>query len=109
MKKKSIPTIDKVIGIAAFTFFGYIVCMVIAEEGWKAGLLIIGKIMGLALASTLVLMIVVGLVTWAILVYRRNRRCREIEREVFGQQILENPRKKKGIDMSCEGPNKFAR
>jgi hypothetical protein len=109
MKKKSISTLDKIIGIAALTFFGYIVFLAVSEEGWKAGLLVIGKILGMALASTFVLMIVVGLATWAILAYKRNQRCKAIEREVFSQSVLEHPNKKKGIDMSCPGPNKFAR
>lgn len=109
MKKKSISTLDKIIGIAALIFFGYIVFLAVSEEGLKAGLLVIGKILGMALASTFVLMIVVGLATWAILAYKRNQRCKAIEREVFTQSIIENPNKKKGVRMDIQGPNKFAR
>lgn len=83
--------------------------MAIYEEGWKDGGLILLKIFGAALAATLIGMILVSLIMWAFFTYKRYRRVREIERDVFTQRVLEHPNKKEGVDMTCPGPNKFAR
>lgn len=109
MKTKTFTMFDKIAGIAALTFFMYITFLAVDAEGWKDGLLIILRILGTAVAATLVGMIVLSLIVWAVMFWKRNKRIREIEREVFSQMILENPRKKKGYQPNCEGPNKWAR
>lgn len=109
MKNKTISTLDEIIGLAVLVFFGYVTFLAISEEGVRGGLLILAKIFGMALGVTLIGMIIVGFVVWAVMAWKRNRRVREIEHAVFSQMILENPRKKKGYQPKCEGPNKWAR
>lgn len=109
MKTKTISTLDETIIFAVLVFFGYVAFLAVSEEGFRGGLLIVAKIFGMALGVTLVGMIVVGFVVWAVMAWKKNKRIREIEREVFSQMILENPHKKKGYQPNCEGPNKWAR
>ena len=109
MKTKTLTMFDKIAGIAALTFFLYITFLAVDAEGWKDGLLIILRILGTAMAATLAGMIVLSLIVWAAMSWKRNKRIQEIEREVFSQMILENPHKKKGYQPNCEGPNKWAR
>ena len=109
MKTKTFTMFDKIAGIAALVFFTYITFLAVDAEGWKDGLLIILRILGTAMAATLVGMIVLSLVVWAVMAWKRNRRVQEIEHAVFSQMILENSRKKKGYQPKCEGPNKWAR
>ena len=109
MKKKSKNLGGKIFSIAFLVFFGYIAFLAIESEGLGGGLLILGKILGMALVAMIIMMIVVSLMVWAIASWRRNQRVRAIEREVFTQECINNPHKKKGVRMDVQGPNKFAR
>lgn len=109
MKTKTLTMFDKIAGIAVLTFFLYIIFLAVDAEGWKDGLLIIFRILGTAIGATLIGMIVLYFVVWAVVSWKRNKRIQGIEREVFSQMILENPHKKKGYQPNCEGPNKWAR
>lgn len=109
MRKKTINTVDKIIGAATLTFFGFIAFMAFESEGFWGGLFILLKILGMALVSMLVLMLVVTCVLLTVAAYRRRKRERRIEREMFGPIIQEHKNKKKGVRMDVAGPNKFAR
>lgn len=109
MKKKSKNLGSKIFSVCFLVFFLYIAFLAIETEGVWGGLLILGKIFGMALGVTLIGMIVLSLIVWAIASYRRAQRCKAIEREVFSQSIIENPNKKKGVRLDIQGPNKFAR
>lgn len=109
MKQKKSCGIDKIFAVIFIGFFCWIAFMAIEAEGFIGGLMVLGKIFGMALASMLALVIVWSLMLWMVFSYRRRRRCKKIEREIFSQAAIENPRKKKGYHPECPGPNKWAR
>lgn len=73
MKTKTLTMFDKIAGIAALTFFLYITFLAVDAEGWKDGLLIILRILGTAMAATLVGVIVLSLIVWAVQVLEIGR------------------------------------